>query len=196
MKHIILYESFITEAVKTPTMEITAVKQVLKTLNIPIEAANNIILAFETQKELAKILEKAKKYEVTLKKYNDNVMSMLDKYQLNNIRVGDILVEILKKKGVESRSYKNISDDLLKLIKNQDDAINKIYKLHTKKPEIKKSLHYTKVPKKANESIGDTMSKAWESLKGWFKEWYGQLKDLLPKFEKSVDDLEASVKSM
>lgn len=194
MKFVKLYESFLTEAAK---VEITTAKSVK--LNKSIE--DKIELAGELSKELKKLSEdymaKIAPMQDTLNKYDAEILTTLEKLNVNQVTVNKTIAKVMVSKGRLSDSYKTLWEAALEKV---NDTIKKVlleFQAANKKQNPDK--YWMSYEPKTNEGLKDVAKYGKEFLnkiKTWISDVWKDLKASILGHEKAVENLETVAKKI
>ena len=174
LKNVKMFEEFVNEV----TAEVSSPRK----LRVPKQFETDVNIAAKLASEIAEMSEKIKKIAKVLESKERSaggIVETMEKYGANAIKVGNILVELEKIPGKETKSWKGIAEGLERLIPDMHKVIAKLHEANTHPAVEKLAVKYS-----IEESfIGDI----WKSIGTWFTGWGKKIKDMLPSFEESVD---------
>jgi hypothetical protein len=191
MKHVKLYESFLSEAA---TASVTTVKTVK--LNKGIE--EKIKLAEAMTKELKKLTaeyeEKLKPMQDVLNKYDEEILNTLTTLNTNSVKVDKIIARVMMQKGRLTDSYKTLWDAALKKVNEATKkSLLEIQAANKKINPDKYWMEYVAESAMTNEGLKDIKqwgSKLVDKIKTWAKDVWSNIKNAVSDHTKAVDNLE------
>jgi hypothetical protein len=180
LKNVKMFEEFVNEV----TAEVSSPRK----LRVPKQFEEDVMLASKLAAEIAEMSDKIKKISKMLQSKEESaggIVETMEKYGANAIKVGKVLVELEKIPGKETKSWKGIAEGLEKLIPDMQKAVEKLHEANTHPAVEKLAVKYS-----IEESVvGDLL----KSAGAWLLSWGKKIKEALPAFEESAEDLAAKV---
>ena len=190
MKHVKTYDKYLNEAA---TAEVTTIKKIK--LKRSIE--EKIKLAGTLSKEIKKLSsdfeKKLKPMQITLDKYNKEILSTLQEVQATQATVDDVIARVEKSLGKTTDSYKTLFEKALEMMNDQSKAaLLAFQKASQKKNPDKYWMEY--------EVVEGTVGDALKTVKNWFKDvwknfsstvkgWFGAAENLQEVADKILADV-------
>lgn len=189
LKHVKLFESFITEAqaevISTKTIKLD------KSIQEEIELAGE--LAVEMKKMADEFEEKIKPMRELFNKYDTNILEKLTSLNVNQAKSGKIIAKVMMSKGRLTDSYKTLWEEALKKFNAATQKAMLALQMANKKQNPDKHwMEYTKesMTNEGLKDIKDWGSKLVNKVKTWATDVWAKVKDALTGHEKAVNDLE------
>lgn len=156
--------------------------------------ADEVAIMIAASQDFAKMKKKLDEKGALLSKMEGSVQKTLEEYGAVFLEIdsaaGKIALELKKKDGKESKSYKSIAEAVEELLPQTKEIIKKTKAIHDKFTKInpgKTELEYS-----VQEGLVDVL----KSIGGWFKSAWKGLKDMLPSFKKSATKLTNAVDAL
>lgn len=206
LKHIKLFESFLSEATATvvTTKEIKINRKLENTIREAIQLDSEIKkLTDKFNKSIApmqdainalkkKLDDKVNPAQENLEKLNAEIMESFKKLKINQVRVEDTVTKLMQKKGNLTYSYKGAIEESLSKVNAASAKIIKAAVEANKNQSTKEWIEREKL----EEGIKDWFTSVVGKVKEWAKNFWTTLKSAITEHGKATDDLEKLAKKI